>query len=65
MSPTAITLIAWICGLEADAGRYVRDCNAHVEPVANVAECKRTAAALRAATPAGVKVVWHECSRRR
>lgn len=65
MSAPAITLIAWICGFDADTGRHVRDCGAHVEPASSVAECRRTAASLRAAAPSGVKVVWHECSLRR
>jgi len=54
-----MTLLLAICLYTADGGRI---CDGASFPMRSFAECRETAAAIRANMPATHKVVWHECA---
>ena len=53
-----MTLLLAICLYTADG----RLCDGASFPMRSFAECRETAAAIRANMPATYKVIWHECA---
>lgn len=54
-----MTLLLAICLYTADGARI---CDGASFPMRSLAECRETAAAVRANTPETHKIIWHECA---